>query len=170
MSWKHLGGCKPVSTNDRFDIYAVPVPEAGCWLWQGPLNNKGYAQMLIAGERTLGSRFSWARFVGPVPAGMCVCHKCDTPQCVNPDHLFIGTHADNMADRQRKGRQSRGAAHVAAGAGGLLGSANGNSRLTERQVLEIREDQRPQRRIAAAHNVSQTTVWSIKSNRTWRMK
>lgn len=104
-----------------------PVPEAGCWLWTGATWAHGRPQLRVADKLVLASRFAYEAFVGPIPCGMHVCHKCDTPLCVNPDHLFVGAHADNMRDRNKKGRQAR-----------LRGESNGHARLSEADVLAIK--------------------------------
>jgi hypothetical protein len=83
----------------------MPVPECGCWIWMGRMSSRqglygrpgGYAG-------GYAHRLSWTLHKGPIPRGLLVLHKCDTPSCVNPDHLFIGTHLDNTRDRVSKGR------------------------------------------------------------------
>jgi hypothetical protein len=112
---------------DRF----VPEPNSGCWLWIGAQNNKGYG--VISAKRgnrwkvVLASRFSYEKHRGSIPPGLCVLHKCDTPICVNPDHLFVGTKRDNTDDALRKGRMHRG-------------ETSGSSKLKREQVLEIRSE------------------------------
>ena len=99
-------------TWERF-IAAVPErTEGACWLWQGLLTRSGYGR-LWNGTRTLRAhRYAWEIDNGtPVPDGMVVCHRCDTPACVNPAHLFLGTNTDNVHDRDAKGRTTRGDAH-----------------------------------------------------------
>ena len=81
----------------------------GCWLFQlKARSNKGYAQITVEGNKTRAvHRVAWAAAHGPIPAGMHVLHRCDVRHCCNPDHLFLGTNADNVADKVAKGRQSR---------------------------------------------------------------
>lgn len=79
----------------------------GCWLWIGARNHNNYGRLADStrpGHANLAHRIAWELTYGPIPDGMCVCHTCDNPPCVNPDHLWLGTHDDNMADRTAKGR------------------------------------------------------------------
>lgn len=94
---------------DRFFSKVHMVPEAGCWIWAGCISGETRygAFMLSRGKQMGAHRASWIIHRGPIPEGMFVCHKCDTRECVNPDHLFLGTHTDNMQDCSRKGRTSR---------------------------------------------------------------
>ena len=88
----------------RNRIRASVVRENGCWLWQRAKTNQGYGSLVIGGERWKAHRLAYSVFRGPIPEGLYVCHKCDVPQCVNPYHLFLGTHSDNMQDASKKGR------------------------------------------------------------------
>jgi hypothetical protein len=76
----------------------------GCWLWTGAPAQWGYGQFGMANKHWLAHRVSWFFHNGPIPDGMFVCHRCDVPLCVNPDHLFLGTHQDNMDDMRAKRR------------------------------------------------------------------
>lgn len=85
----------------RFEDMYVPVPEAGCWLATTWWDKDGYGR---TSDHLLMHRASYERHVGQIPEGMLVCHKCDTPACVNPEHLFLGTNRDNILDMVSKGR------------------------------------------------------------------
>lgn len=139
---------------ERFHSKYTPVTEAGCFLWMPRPLRSGYGQFYAAGKFVGAHRFAMTLHAGPIPKGMFVCHKCDTPTCVNPDHLFLGTHAENHADKTLKGRSPHG-------------TKNGRAKLTEAEVLQVFADSRSQSAIAVAFGVSQPTVSSIKSGRVW---
>lgn len=83
---------------------ASPEPTSGCWLWTKSVGNSGYGKLRI-GNRDVGAhRASFAAFNGAIPDGACVLHSCDVRACINPQHLFIGSHSDNSKDMVRKGR------------------------------------------------------------------
>ena len=133
------------------------IKESGCWIWTSGTrpNNKGvlYPRHWTDGGKSVGAhRFSFELSNGKIPKGMYVCHKCDTPLCVNPDHLFVGSHDDNMRDMVKKGRSFTGRGE----------DKKGRSKLTNVQAEIIRRHDMPQSKIAAMFGISQTTVSRIK--------
>lgn len=92
------------SASDRFMAKVSPEPTTGCWLWTAYAFSYGYGQFHLGNRDMVAHRAAWLLFRGTIPDGMCVLHACDTPLCVNPDHLFLGTKADNTNDMMRKRR------------------------------------------------------------------
>lgn len=130
---------------------------SGCWLWTGGKSSNGYGHFVVDGFNRSTHRFAWTIENGPIPEGMIVLHLCDTPGCVRISHLKLGTQADNMADRDAKGRQARGARH-------------GKTRLTEAHVAEIRSRVargEPQCRVAADFGISRPSISNIVAGRRW---
>lgn len=89
----------------RFEKWCSPEPNTGCILWIGSNFQDGYGSVTINKKSRGAHRVSWELYVGTIPINKIVCHKCDTPACVNPDHLFLGSHSDNAIDAMRKGRR-----------------------------------------------------------------
>ena len=148
---------------DRFWSKVRKEPE-GCWEFvgrSGKLRGSslkkggGYAFFGWRGKIMMAHRVSWILEHGEIPAGMCVCHHCDNPRCVRPDHLFLGTHAANMRDMAKKGRASRG-----------MGCPH--TKLTEEQVYEIREASKGHLgQLARKFGVTPGTVYQVRRRRSW---
>lgn len=139
----------------------VTVTATGCW--ELPIarhDSSGYPQIYHNHRQLAGHRLFYTVLVGEIQDGMCCLHKCDNRACVNPDHLFLGTHADNMADKTAKGR-----------ARGARGEHHYRSRLTENDVREIRRLASSgiyQKDIARRYSIRQGTVWAAISRKTWK--
>lgn len=132
---------------------------SGCWSWRGAKDRDGYG--IFRGEHNgrvynKAHRFSYAIHRGEI-GKLHVLHRCDNPTCVNPEHLFLGTIADNMADKIAKGR-----GRVA------RGMDAGHAKLTEEEAIAIRGDPRPHVEIASDYGVAASTITSLKNNVSWR--
>ena len=152
-------GSKKVDLGNAIERFnkKYQIQENGCWLWTGGTrpNNKGmpYPRHWTDDLKSIGAhRFAYELVHGEIPKGMYVCHKCDTPLCVNPDHLFVGTHHDNMRDMVQKKRSFIGRGE----------NKIGLSKLTNQQAQQIRLMQISQSKIAALFGVSQSTIGRIK--------
>ena len=142
--------------------YAKPAPQGDCLLWQKSGLARGYGTLTINGRKQLAHRRAYELANGPIPPGMVVRHRCDTPACVNPKHLDIGTQADNMADSVAKGRHGSQASPML-----RHGQNNGMAKLTEAEVIAIRSDPRPIRALAKLYGVGKSSISNIKSGKTW---
>lgn len=139
-----------------FDERYIPEPNSGCWLWLDGVGATGYGYLRHRGKMWRAHRVSWILHRGEIPKDMGVLHKCDTPSCVNPDHLYLGTQKENSADRERKGRGVY-----------VRGENVGNAKLTEAQVLAIRSDTRSERALIEHYGVSSAHISRIKRRKTW---
>lgn len=128
----------------------------GCWNWLGCKLNTGYGQIWAGGRARSTHRLSFELHRGVIPAGMNICHRCDNRLCINPDHMFLGTNAENMADKVSKGRQARG-------------ESIAQSKLTEEDVIAIRASKGiSQTSIAKQFGVSHDLIALVRSRKIWR--
>lgn len=145
-----------MTIQERLSLHSKPV-ESGCIEWQAAKNNDGYGQVKYNGKMRLAHRVAYELANGAIDPELCVMHTCDNPSCINPYHLVLGTHQENMADMARKSRTNP-----------VQGVRHHKAKLTESDVLAIRSDSRSHPAIAAAYQISVGTVENIKYLRTWR--
>lgn len=154
--------CRRTPLRERF-LRLVGQPDAnGCHPWAGFVGPSGYGILRLGGgenKAVRAHRAAFLLFVGQIPDGLEICHKCDNPLCVNPDHLFLGTRADNHADMMAKDRGPRG-------------ERAGAAKLTDAKVLEIRRRYATtditQRQLADEFGVSRPTIGFLISRKTWK--
>lgn len=148
---------------ERFKKWYAEQPN-GCWLWLGTrakIRNQDWHGRWRSSSGTIevSSRAAWRLMRGEVPKGICVLHRCDNPLCVNPDHLFLGSMADNVADMWDKGRARQGISR---------GEAHGCSKLTDALVREIKASKESGPKIAKRLNISTSTLYDVRNGKIWR--
>ncbi len=155
-----LGSSIPFQLFELFLSKIQYLDPEGCWEWTGAKYPSGYGAFGWAyhqGFCQRAHRFSWEAHHEPIPLGFQVLHRCDNRACVNPNHLFLGDHASNMLDRNLKGRQAR-----------QLGECQGQHKLTEELVREIRESSQSDREWARQLSISHMTIGRARRGRTWK--
>jgi hypothetical protein len=144
-------------TKERIESKVLRIPEAGCWVWMGSSQVRGYGEIISNKRKHLAHRASYEAFVGPIPKGMYVCHACDNVACVNPNHLFLGTQKQNLQDMASKGRST-------------WGEKNPMAKLTEGKVKEIKQGLaagKTDTELAKQFNISRSTIHGIRNSRLW---
>jgi hypothetical protein len=159
-----------------------------CWLWEGYKDKDGYGNFQFNGSPRQAHRVSYELFVRPIPEGLCVCHSCDVPSCVNFNHLWLGTCKENQADCARKGRRSGennpmygrtgennpnlGKHHTKEAKDKMSESQQGekgnNAILTEAQAFEIKHSSLKSIELAKIYGVHYGTIYAIKNGLTWK--
>jgi hypothetical protein len=139
-----------------------PKSNNECWDWKGNKNREGYGRIGTIGYQERAHRFSWIVHNGPIKKGLFVCHHCDNPSCVNPNHLFLGTSIDNNRDRHEKGRTR---------CGRQIGIDHNMAKLNDDLVRslykEAKEGRLTQRQLSIKYKVSQSVVSRILNGKTW---
>ena len=151
----------------RFWTRVIKGTGDACWEWQGSQDGHGYGSVFYQGRMQKAPRVAWQLTHGAIPAKTEVCHECDNPLCVRPDHLFLGNHMTNAQDMAAKGRQvfqrrperaKRGEAHYCA-------------KLDNSSIIAIRyrhKNGEPMEQIARSYDVSKQTIWRIIRRLTWK--
>lgn len=146
------------TVKDRLLFHSKYISDTGCREWIGSVHQAtGYGNITINGSTVSTHRASWETANGPIPSGMHILHKCDNPSCINPEHLFLGTNAQNVADMDTKGRR---VAHK--------GEKHPRAKLTDDLVSKIRVDPRTHRVIAKELGVGPSIIGLVKQHKIWR--
>jgi hypothetical protein len=140
---------------DRFHASYSIVPWSGCWIWLRSVDDDGYGVHYFGGKKMFAHRRSLEIFKGLKLGKNFACHECDTPACVNPDHLFVGTCAENISDSVKKGRFTRG-------------EKNFTSKLKEHQIYEILSSEESDLSLAIKYGVHPLTIRRVKDRESWK--
>jgi hypothetical protein len=154
------GRFEAVNLRERFEESFCSEPFSGCWLWTATTSGKSqpwiYGKVKVGQRKRFAHRVAWELYRGPIPKGVCVLHHCDTPLCVNPAHLFLGTFKANTRDAVSKGRHPHG-------------ETNGAAKLTDAQVAEIRTSNEGKRKIARRFGIQPNYVRQLRQYK-WRKR
>lgn len=144
---------------ERLDQYSIPEPFSGCLLWAGAAARRGYGVLNLRGSLHSAHRLSYEEYIGPIPAGFFCLHKCDTPACINPNHLYLGTHKDNMKDMKSKHRSN-------------AGEKCSNHVLTNEQIEEIRSLYRygvnGYKKLGKQFGVDWSAIYKVVKRKRWK--
>lgn len=136
--------------------HVIPEPNSGCWLWDAAHFANGYTRFAkTTNETVLGHRMSYELFCSEIPDKSFICHKCDNPSCVNPEHLFLGNAKENMRDKVNKKRQA-------------YGNKIRKLKLTKEQAIEIFCSNLTISELAKIYNVSYGVIWGIKTEKSYK--
>jgi hypothetical protein len=140
---------------ERFWSHVIKMSN-GCWLWTSHTGHMGHGTFKIEGRNIQSTHYSWLLHMNrKVPDGICLCHTCDEPRCVNPNHLFLGTRKDNNIDRDQKDRQAKGEKH-------------GHSKLNEQSVLLIRGSELTNDELSILLKVDRKTIKRVREGKSWK--
>jgi hypothetical protein len=144
----------------------VASPNQGCWLWSGCVGRDGYGKLKRGGKTLRAHRVFYEAHKGPIPEGLLVCHSCDNPLCVNPDHLWVGTQVDNEKDKDQKGRRSPSPS-ISHPERMPWGVRVNTARLTAANVWTIRGSSESAKVWAERLNVNKSTIYRVRTRSTW---
>lgn len=153
-------GTTTTHTVESLTARTTPEPNTGCWIYTGGLNGAGYGRVRHERGYVLTHRLMYELVTGSRPVGLEVCHRCDNPPCCNPDHLFAGTHAQNMADSARKNRTRRGES-----------AKTSRAKLTDADVREIRAklmQGATRAQMASTYSLTRATICAIHLRHSWK--
>lgn len=149
------------SAEDKLRHHGWKVIDSGCWEWMASRDRKNYGHVSFLGRLHRAHRLAYETWVGPIPEGHVVRHKCDNPPCINPEHLETGTHSDNALDRESRNRGRN-----------QVGEKSSTAKLTEQDVLDIRAEyatgQISQSALAEFYGVTKPAIRYVIQRRTWR--